>query len=1238
MKKFFEVFPTLKTDDALKRIFENAYVVSVAKVRTPSFLRVKIESSVPIAEDAFRKMEGLIFKQVLKGQLRVKIEYENGLEFASVKDCETAQALKEINSPPAAAKKKTAAVSSDAKAAPSAAKGRSEGGYLPASNSNGKYKRKKHETQEGMIYGKAFSGDLTPISSIVTEMKNVCVRGEIFALEQDKTRNGTQYIKIFITDYEDSIFAMKYLSEGEEDLPGKLKKGQVIIIKGNVEFNNFEGDYCISRIEAISPSDFSYFTRCDTCAEGKRVELHLHTRMSEMDALTDVEKAIERAVSWGHRAMAITDHGVVQAFPAAFHKLSAMKKAYKKEGKELDFKIIYGCEGYVVDDSDDPVIKDPDEEVTLIKNEEDAHSEAIKKVKKKKSYHIILLAKNETGRVNLYRLVSFSHINYFNRRPRIPRSVLNKYRDGLIIGSACVMGELMDSILSGASDEKLEDIASFYDYLEIQPIGNNGFLLRNYEKNARGYKVKDEEGLRNLNRKVLAIGDKLGKKVVATGDVHFLDPRDEIFREIIMDSKHFDDAEDQAPLYLKTTDEMLEEFSYLGQERAREVVIENTNLIADMVEYIEPVRPDKCPPVIENSEKRLTDIVYGNAKKLYGEKLPEVVASRLEKELNSIIGNGYAVLYIIAMELVAKSVSDGYLVGSRGSVGSSFVATMSGITEVNPLKPHYRCPKCLYSDFDSNEVNAYAGGSGCDMPDKVCPVCGEMLVKDGFDIPFETFLGFKGDKEPDIDLNFSGEYQARAHAYTEELFGEGHTFRAGTLSALQDKTVYGFVRKYAEKRGITLRKAEINRLVAGCTGVKRSTGQHPGGIVVLPHGEEIYSFTPVQHPANDASKGIITTHFDYHSIDHNLLKLDELGHDDPTMIKMLEDLTGTNARDIKLDNPDVMQLFASCEILGIKPEDIGGYKLGTLGVPEFGTDFVMQMLLDTKPKNYSDLVRIAGLSHGTDVWTSNAEVLVKEGKATLSTCICTRDDIMTYLMHKGLEPSMAFDIMEAVRKGKVASGAVKDKWPMWEKAMKENGVPDWYLWSCTKIQYMFPKAHAVAYVMMAYRIAYYKIFYPLAYYAAFFSIRASSFNYELMCRGKDTLLEEMERIKGRIERREATPKDLDYLKYMYNVLEMYARGFEFLPIDIYTAKADRFRIIDGKLMPSFMTIDGMGDKAAFALEQEAHKEKFTSREDLKIRTKLSSTLTDKLYGLGLLGNMPESSQLSFADIFAHWAD
>lgn len=1091
-----------------------------------------------------------------------------------------------------------------------------------------------------MLYGKSFEGADTAISDILTEMRDVIVEGEICANELSTTKNGTKILKVDLTDYYDTISMKLFLAEGEEDLESKLSVGTHVRVHGKIEYDNFEGEIMFTRVEGIRKIDAPLIDRMDNAPE-KRVELHLHTQFSDMDAMTNIKKLLKRATSWGHRAIAITDHGVVQGFPDAFHCIEDIRSAYKKQDKELDFKIIYGCEGYVVDDYDDPVLKDPAGEIEPLRIGDDGKVEfpspeveaAIGKVKKKQSHHIILLAANETGRINLYRLISFAHINYFNRRPRIPKSVLDRYREGIIVGSACVAGELMDAILSEASEERLKEIVDYYDYLEIQPLGNNAFLIRNYENNAKGHKVKDVKGLEDLNRKVLELGDRYGKKVVATGDVHFLDPQDEVYRRIVLDAQNFEDADDQAPLYYRTTEEMLDEFAYLGEERAREVVITNTNLIADMIEYIEPVRPDKCPPVIENADQKLTDMVYGNAQKMYGDPLPDIVKQRLDRELNSIISNGYAVLYIIAMELVTQSVRDGYLVGSRGSVGSSLVATMSNITEVNPLKPHYRCGKCLYSDFDSPEVNAYAGGAGCDMPDRVCPVCGEPLIKDGFDIPFETFMGFKGDKEPDIDLNFSGEYQSRAHANTEKLFGEGHTFRAGTIAALQDKTVYGYVRKYMEHHNRSFRKCEINRIIRGCLGVKRSTGQHPGGIVVLPHGEEIYSFTPIQHPANDASKNIITTHFEYHSIDHNLLKLDELGHDDPTMIRMLEDLTGFSAKSVKLDDQSVMQLFDNIEVLGVKPEDVDGYELGTLGIPEFGTDFVMQMLKDTKPKNFSDLVRIAGLSHGTDVWLNNAQTLVKDGTATLSTCICTRDDIMTYLMQMDLEPSMAFDIMENVRKGKVAKGAVADKWAKWSQAMKEHNVPDWYLWSCERIQYMFPKAHAVAYVMMAYRIAYYKIFYPLAYYAAYFSIRASSFNYELMCMGKDKLLEQMDLVKKRLANGTATPKDEVTLKDMKSVLEMYARGFEFMPIDIYRAKATRFQVIDGRIMPAFTAIDGMGEKAAEGLEQAAAADHFTSREDMKIRAKVSSTMVEKMYSLGLLGTLPESSQLSFADFF-----
>ena len=710
---------------------------------------------------------------------------------------------------------------------------------------------------------------------------------------------------------------------------------------------------------------------------------------------------------------------------------------------------------------------------------------------------------------------------------------------------------------------------------------------------------------------------------MATCDVHFLNPEDEVYRRIIMAGKGFKDADDQAPLYLRTTEEMLEEFAYLGSEKAEEVVITNTNKIADMIERISPVRPDKCPPVIENSDQTLRDICYEKAHSIYGEELPEVVVSRLEKELHSIISNGFAVMYIIAQKLVWKSNDDGYLVGSRGSVGSSFVATMAGITEVNPLPPHYYCPSCHYSDFDSDEVRKYAGAAGCDMPDKNCPVCGTPLKKEGFDIPFETFLGFKGDKEPDIDLNFSGDYQSKAHKYTEVIFGTGQTFRAGTIGTLADKTAFGYVKNYYEERGQHKRNCEIDRIVQGCVGVRRSTGQHPGGIVVLPHGEEIHSFTPIQHPANDMTTDIITTHFDYHSIDHNLLKLDILGHDDPTMIRMLEDLTGIDAKTIPLDDPGVMSLFKGTEALGIQPEDIDGCPLGCLGIPEFGTDFVIQMVVDAKPQSFSDLIRISGLSHGTDVWLNNAQRFIKEGKATISTAICTRDDIMLYLIQMGVEPSLSFTIMESVRKGKGLK-------PEWIEAMKAQGVEDWYIESCTLIKYMFPKAHAAAYVMMAWRIAYCKINYPLAYYAAYFSIRASAFSYELMCQGKERLAYYMADYKRRSD--SLSKKEQDTMKDMHIVQEMYARGFEFLPIDIYRAKAHHFQIIDGKLMPSLSTIEGLGDKAADQLYEAAKKGTFLSRDDLRTRSKLSKSVIDLMADLGLLGDMPQSNQLSLFDL------
>ena len=836
--------------------------------------------------------------------------------------------------------------------------------------------------------------------------------------------------------------------------------------------------------------------------------------------------------------------------------------------------------------------------------------------------HLIVLAKNQLGLRNLYKLISASHLDHFKRYPIMPKSLINQHREGLIIGSACEAGELFQAVVKRKDFAELKRIASWYDFLEIQPLCNNAFMLR------KGM-VQSQEELKDFNRTIVSLGEALDKPVCATGDVHFLDPEDEIYRRILMAGMGFKDSDEQAPLYLRTTEEMLAEFDYLGSDLAYEVVVANTRKIADMCEPIAPVRPDKCPPVIENSDGMLREICYTRAHEIYGEDLPPVVVERLERELNSIISNGFAVMYIIAQKLVWKSNEDGYLVGSRGSVGSSFVATMAGITEVNPLSPHYICSNCHYVDFDSDLVKSYAGKAGCDMPDRNCPHCGQKLIKEGFDIPFETFLGFKGNKEPDIDLNFSGDYQSKAHKYTEVIFGDGQTFRAGTIGTLADKTAFGYVKNYYEERGVHKRNCEIDRIVQGCVGVRRTTGQHPGGIIVLPLGENIYSFTPVQHPANDMSTDIITTHFDYHSIDHNLLKLDILGHDDPTMIRMLQDLTGVDPQTIPLDSPEVMSLFQNTSALGIEPEDIGGCKLGALGIPEFGTDFAMQMLIDTKPQAFSDLVRIAGLSHGTDVWLGNAQTLIQEGKATISTAICTRDDIMTYLIGKGLDSEEAFTIMERVRKGAVANGKCKE-WPEYKKDMLDHGVPDWYVWSCEKIKYMFPKAHAAAYVMMAWRIAWCKVFYPLAYYAAFFSIRATSFNYELMCQGKERLeyfMHDYERRKDTLSK-----KEQDTYKDMRIVQEMYARGFEFLPIDLYKAKAHHFQIIDNKLMPSISTIDGLGDKAADAVVEAAKDGKFLSRDDFRQRTKVSKTVIDLMVDLGILADLPESNQLSLFDL------
>ncbi len=1242
----------------------------------------------------------------------------------------------------------------------------------------------KKSDNPDVIFGRDVEEPSMAIEHIAGEMGEVIIRGKVLSVETREIRNEKTIIMFAITDFTDTIM-VKMFSRNEhvEGITAGVKKGAFLKVKGVTTIDRFDGELTIGSVNGIKKIKDFTSGRMDN-SPMKRVELHCHTKMSDMDGVSEVKDIIGRAISWGHKALAVTDHGDVQAFPDANHALP----------KGSDFKVIYGVEAYLVDDlknivensrgqklNDTYVVFDLEttgfspvnnriieigavkvveerivdrfstfvnprepipfeiEKLTGIKDEmvmdapgietvlpeflrfcegavmvahnagfdmsfisknserlklpceytvvdtvamarvllpalnrfkldtvakalnislENHHravddaactaeifvkfigmlkergietldevnrlgSASSENIKKLPTHHAIILATNDVGRINLYRLISYSHLDYFHRQPRVPKSQFLKYREGLLIGSACEAGELYQAILRGSSQEEIARLVRFYDYLEIQPLGNNAFMLR-----GENPVVATQEELKDINRKIVALGKEFHKPVVGTCDVHFLDPEDEVYRRIIMAGKGFKDADDQAPLYLRTTEEMLAEFSYLGSETAEEVVITNTNKIADMCETIAPVRPDKCPPVIENSDQTLRDICYNRAHEIYGEKLPEIVVERLERELNSIISNGFAVMYIIAQKLVWKSNEDGYLVGSRGSVGSSFVATMAGITEVNPLSPHYYCPSCHYSDFDSKDVKAYAGGAGCDMPDKRCPVCGEPLKKEGFDIPFETFLGFKGNKEPDIDLNFSGEYQSKAHKYTEVIFGEGQTFRAGTIGTLADKTAFGYVKNYYEERGQRKRNCEISRIVEGCVGVRRTTGQHPGGIIVLPLGEEIYSFTPVQHPANDMTTDIVTTHFDYHSIDHNLLKLDILGHDDPTMIRMLEDLTGIDAKKIPLDDPDVMSLFQSTRALGIEPEDIGGCPLGSLGIPEFGTDFVIQMLMDTKPQSFSDLIRISGLSHGTDVWLGNAQTLIQEGKATISNAICTRDDIMTYLIGMGLDSEESFKIMEAVRKGTVAKKKC-DMWPEWEADMVAHGVPDWYIWSCTKIQYMFPKAHAAAYVMMAWRIAYCKVFYPLAYYAAFFSIRATSFSYELMCQGKEKLLYFMADFERRKDT--LTKKEQDTVKDMKIVQEMYARGFEFLPIDVYKSKAQAFQIVDGKLLPSLSTIEGLGDKAAEAVVEAAKDGKFLSKDDFRERTKVSKTVIDLMADLGILGDLPESNQLSLFD-------
>ncbi len=1255
---------------------------------------------------------------------------------------------------------------------------------LPSHNARTSSRKGFVRPDPDMIYGKSFEGEPVRMDMITSEPGEVTVRGDIFAVDERETKTGKVIFTFSITDYTDSI-RMKLFAEKEEaDLFRKtLRIGKTLVVHGIAAYDEFDREFMIRSVTGIREADPIRTIREDRSPD-KRIELHCHTKMSEMDAVTDVKDLLVQAYRWGHKAMAVTDHGIVQAFPDALHTIGG------KGGipADADFKIIYGMEGYLVDDSrrvvegaseekigEIPVVvfsllttghspykhhiveiaahriepggavrsfhtlADPgvplafafeqisglsdrdlsgmpsvtdavksfaafcegaclaafdigaemgflersaeeagvsfpalrldmmlalrlfydipprakferyartlhvkcegniraghradamkdaygvlvhdlrDKEIDSFRQLAEEGSSSYEHILSSPYFHVCILTRSEEGRRNLYSLVSESHLRYFRNRPRIPKSLLAKKREGLLIGSACSAGEVYQAILRNAPDAELARLISFYDYLEIMPQSNNAYLLGD----AR-YGITTAEEIRDINRRIVSYGEEFGKPVVATGDVHFLDPEDEIYRRIIL-SSHGMDEEQTAPLYFRTTDEMLSEFSYLGEEKAREVVIEAPAMIAGMCGNVSPIYPEKCPPSIPNSSEILKESCLTKAHTMYGDPLPPIVEQRLTRELDSIIGNGYSVMYIIARKLVAKSEEDGYIVGSRGSVGSSFAATMSDITEVNPLPPHYYCTSCHYVDFDSEEVKKYTGEAGCDMPDRLCPVCGKPLRKDGFDIPFETFLGFKGDKEPDIDLNFSGEEQNVAQAYTEEIFGKGQTFKAGTIGTVADRTAIGYVKGYFEKRGEVRRNCEIMRLSHGCEGVKATTGQHPGGVIVVPRGMDINTFTPVQYPANKPGS-VITTHFDYHSIDKNLLKLDILGHDDPSMIRMLQDLTGVDPRTVPLNDPKVISLFSSTEALGISPEDIGGVQLGVLGIPEFGTNFVIGMLLDTKPSTVAELIRISGLSHGTNVWLDNAQKLIRDGDATLSTAICTRDDIMLYLIGRGVEPEHSFKIMESVRKGKGLT-------PQMEEEMRACSVPDWYIWSCKQIKYMFPKAHAAAYVMNALRIAYYKVYYPAAYYAAYFSIRSKGFSYEKMCLGPERLGAHIRELEEKSKNMRTATED-DLLRDMYIAREMYARGISFLPIDLYESSAKHFKIVDGKILPAFTAIDGLGETAAVGLYNAAKEGSFLSKDDFRNRSHVSKTIADLMEDLGILGQIPESNQMSIFD-------
>ncbi|MBQ3054203.1 MAG: PolC-type DNA polymerase III [Clostridia bacterium] len=1235
-------------------------------------------------------------------------------------------------------------------------------------------------TTEKLIRGKKITNpDIIPLRNIRGPYNDIVIAGDIWGIEYKEIKSGKTIVSFNITDYTSSIKVKMFegAKSDEKDekkkqkqqeklvnLKDSLKDGIRLMVSGKIEYDDFTHELTLM---CKSIMQLEKEERMDN-AEEKRVELHMHTQMSAMDAIGNAGDLVKLAKKWGHKAVAITDHGVAQAFP----------DAYKAKGKD-DIKILYGMEGYLQGDKmrimynpldydiegkfvvfdiettglhcqEDKIIeigavklekgniidrfstfvnpmiklsattteltsiKDSDvENAPLIEdvlpkfldfckdcvlvahnatfdvgfirvnagkcglefnpsyidslnlcralyNERKTHglaamvkhlnielmnhhravddAEATAEIMKRcldllkkhqvtnlldfntglahlnparrRDYHIILLAKNKTGLVNLYRIISESNLKHFNKHPVIPRELLDKYRDGIIVGSACESGELFNAILMGERESVTEKIAEYYDYLEIQPIGNNEFLLR------EGY-VTSEEGLRDYNRKIVALGQKLNKPVAATCDVHFINAQDEVYRRILMAAKGFEDADEQPPLYFRTTEEMLAEFEYLGEEKAREVVIEVPNAIADSIDDIPLLPKEPSPPKIQGAEEELISITKEKAISIYGDPLPEIVQSRMDRELNSIIKYGFSVMYIIAKNLVWKSNADGYLVGSRGSVGSSFIAFLAGITEVNALQPHYICKKCKYSEF----ITDGSQPSGWDLPDKNCPKCGEPMYGDGHDIPFETFLGFEGDKEPDIDLNFSGDYQPNAHKYTEVLFGEGFVFRAGTIGTVADKTAYGYVKKYFEERGLTATNCEMERLAKGCTGVKRTSGQHPGGIMVVPRDNDIHNFCPIQHPADDPDSDIITTHFDYHSISGKLLKLDILGHDDPTVIRMLEDMTGLDSKTIKIGEKNVMTLFDSPKALGVTSEEIFS-PTGTYGISEFGTPFVRKMLVDTKPTTFAELVRISGLSHGTDVWLNNAQDLVVNGIATLKECICTRDDIMTYLIYAGCPKKESFTIMEKVRKGKGLSS--ED-----EQLMQENKVPQWYIDSCKKIKYLFPKAHAVAYVMMAFRVAYFKVYYPKEYYSAYFTVRADAFDADYMAVGKEKVKENLFAFR---EKEDASVKEKDMVTILELCNEMYSRGIEFLPIDIYESDAKKFLPKENGILLPLNSIAGLGDNAAESVVEARKNGEFTTIDDFRQRTKVSKTLISLMKEKGYLKGIPETAQVNFFEL------